>query len=502
MASEKRFDLSLVIKAVDKATGPLREVNKRIADATAPVRKLGNSLSALAKEARIPQLISAFGGVGSAVGRVGREALALGAKLAGIGAAAAFGLFHVVKGAVDAGDELATMAQRVGLSVDAYAQLSFAAAQADVDQESFNGAMDQFNKRLGEAKAGTGPLLAFLKRTGPGFAAQVKGAKSTEEAFGLMVKAFEAIPDAGRRAALSAAVFGRSGLQMGQFLGQGSKAIEEQRRKFFALSGSQEEFAKGAGELDNRMREAETAFIGLRNAAAAELFPALTEVSKAVAGVLAGQRGNLAAWAKEAGASISAWIAGGGIQRVVAGLKDLAETIGKVVDMVGGMKGVLVIAAGIMAGPLIASIVSLGGALWTLATAAVGVAGPISLALAPFLAGVAPFLAFAAVGLVIYANWKPISTLFGAILDDLRGISAEQTELEGRVDQDITPSAGPTITKRRFVDAAGARPRGKDTTARVVVDFNNAPKGLRVTPDRANTAPLDLSVGPALSGAQ
>src|SRR3990172_1066737 len=157
------YPLSLIIKAVDKATAPLRAINARMKQFTAPVRKLNNSFRALSEEAGIPRLPKAFGRVGGSLRKVGGETMALGLKITAMAAGAAYGLYHIVRGAVDAGDKLGEMAQRVGLSVDAYAQLQFAAAQADVEQEQFNSSMDQFNKRLGEMKGGGGARLEFFQ---------------------------------------------------------------------------------------------------------------------------------------------------------------------------------------------------------------------------------------------------------------------------------------------------------------------------------------------------
>ena len=78
MATE--YPLSLVIKAVDQVTAPLREINKQIASATAPVRKLNNAFRALSEEAGVPRLMKAVKGVGSAVASVGRKATALGSR--------------------------------------------------------------------------------------------------------------------------------------------------------------------------------------------------------------------------------------------------------------------------------------------------------------------------------------------------------------------------------------------------------------------------------------
>jgi ATP:corrinoid adenosyltransferase len=538
MATE--YPLSLIIKAVDKATAPLRAINERMKHLTAPVRKLNNSFKALADEAGIPRLMKSFAGAGKAIASVGRETVALGLKMSAMAAGAGYAVYRIMRGAVDAGDKLGEMAQRVGLSVDAYAQLQFAAAQADVEQEQFNAAMDQFNKRLGEAKAGGGPLLEFLNKVSPALARQVKGAEGTEEALGLMTSAFERVTDPSKRAALAAAVFGKSGLQMGQFLGQGSKAIGEQRRRYFELAGSQEKFAKDAGDADNAIRETETAFLGLRNAAAGELFPALTELARALADVLAGNRGALLGWARETGAAISAWVKSGGIDRLVTSMKEWRDTIGNVVDRLGGLKGVLMIVGAYMALPAVAAAASLASSLVSVGFQVGKLAGRLGMLLAPSLASMATaigrfsfssliaglgaatksawafttailanpitwiavgVLALSAAIYALYKNWKSLRELTASeTWGATKEMAKHPLEALGTAKDwwGKTLFGGGAEAARPTLGAAGAGPTpagGQSSEAHVTVDFANLPKGARVTQDPRSTAPLDLSMG-------
>lgn len=511
--ADKNFPVSLTISAKDRASVAIGKLS-------ANLKKLSGPISGFGK---------AFGGVGTSLGRVRSEAAILGVAIAGAG----FAAFKVIKGAVDAGDKLGEMAQRVGLGVDAYAQLGFAAAQADVEQEAFNGAMDQFNKRLGEAKAGTGPLLAFLKKVRPELAHSVLGAKTTEEALGLMTTAFEKVTDPGKRAALAAAVFGRSGLQMGQFLGQGTEAIKEQRKRLAELLGPQEEYARLSGVLDNSLRETETAFDGVQRAMAVKLFPALKKLSEMATEFLVKNREGIAKWATKANEAITKWVDSGGIGKLVDGFKQMADKVEVIVDKLGGLKGVAIAAAAVMAGPFVASIgslaVSLSALIPLIANAVIGIGsfvfGPAIAAIGNFVlalrAGYGAMAAFnlvlisnpigmvvigltalAGVGLLVYKNWEPLKLLFGDILDDLRGINKEQKEIEGRVDEEIEVSQGPVMAKRIFKDrptlgATGARPQNTRHTndARVSVSIAGPP-GTRATIDRNSKAPVDLSTGP------
>lgn len=409
-----KYPLSLIVQAVDKATAPLRRINAQVQRMqrrfTAPFQRLGNRLAALGREAGFPRLQDGFKGVGSAVGNVGREVSALAKRLVATASIAGVALFAITRSAVDAGDAQAMMADRLKVSVDAYAQLSFAAAQADVSQEQFNTSMDQFNRRLGEAKAGTGSLAGLLKRVSPALLAQLKGAGGNEEAFRLMADAMSKLEDPGKRAALAAAAFGKSGTVMVGMLAEGNAKIDERRRRFLELAGSQEKFARGAGDLDNAMREASTAFLGLRSAALGELFPAFTELTKVLTELLAGNRGRLADWAREVGAAIGEWVKGGGVQRLVDGFKNFVAVGEKVVGMIGGWPVLLGGLALVIAGPLLGALAGLVTAVATLG-AAIGFT-PIGW----LIAGLAALVAGA---VLLWRNFDAIRAVVGPVFAPL-----------------------------------------------------------------------------------
>lgn len=503
-------NLSLVVKAVDKASGPLRSLNLKMGKLTSPLQ---NSLKSIkdefGKDKWLGSLFGGLGRVGGSIGKVGSEATKLGLKLGGLAVAGGFALTSIVHSAVEAGDKLSEMSKRTGLGVDAYASLQFAAAQADVSAEDFNGSMDQLNVRLGQLKQNSGPLKALPAV----FKGQLKGAKDTDAAFSLAVKAIGKMKTASEKAALARTLFGKSGIQFGQFLAQGNKSIEEARARFLELAGSQKEFAEGADGLDNAMRETETAVMGLRNAAAGALFPALTDIAKALSTLLAGNRASLTKWAKETGDALLGWVKGGGFDRLISGLRDFASMVGTVVKVLGfgdGLRGTLIGLGLVMGGPLIASIASLGVSLASLAPA-----------IAPFAIAAAPFvLALGGIGAAIYQvvkNWKELKEAVGsdtgimAWLGDLTGISpleGQRTKFGsalasglGAAASTVSPVLGAGINAAlgpsRAVASGSAGPQAP-AQAQISVDFANLPKGARVSAAKDNTAAVDLSMGYSL----
>lgn len=537
MAGKTDYPVSLTIKAVDKATAPIRAITVRLHQLTAPIKamserfgKLGSALQGLSSVSGLTGVARGFAGVGGAVKKVGSEAFALGAKLFALTGVAGFALWSIVKGAVDAGDKLGEMADRVGLSVDAYASLQHAAAQADVEQEAFNTAMDKFNKNMGEMTAGKGgAFLKFLNEVSPTLAKQMKSAKGTEAALALMTDAFAKIDDPAKSAALAAAAFGKSGLQMGRFLHQGSAAIQQQQRRYMELTGSQEAFAMGAGVLDNQMRETELAFTGLRNVAAGALFPALTKLASAVTDFLVKNRDGIRRWATETGAAIQRWVDGGGIQRLSTSLLKFIDTAAWVLDKIGGLTGAFVAIAAAMSGPLLAAIGSAIPAIYSLGTAL------LTTPVGWFLLAVA---AIAGSAWLIYENWDGITahfkgwfseiaayanllvdleraflTLdFGAVVSTWdRALEAYKRTLLSTLEiMKWIPGVG-MILSRGFTAAGGESLLGpatgataaaapissgpQSTEARVSVDFSNLPRGARVSTEPNSSQPVDLSLG-------
>lgn len=512
----KNFPLSLQIKAADMASGPIGRLATKLNLLTAPGRKLSKEFGALGKALNV----EGFSKVGSSFKNMTGEIGSLITKFAALSIGAGVAGFAMVKSAVDAGDKLGEMADRVGLSVDVYASLGHAAAQADIDQEQFNGAMDQFSKRLGEAKAGGGGMLEFLKKVSPRLAEQVKHAKGTEAALSLMTDAMAKIQDPSKRAALAAAAFGKSGLQMGNFLHQGSAAIQEQQREYLRLAGSQEAFARGAGDLDNAMRETETAFMGLRTAVGSALFPVFTKLSKTVTEFVVKNRDGLSKWADAAGGAIQKWIDGGGVERLIDGLGKVASAVGGVIDFLGPM-GVALAAGAVTFGPLIASAVSFGASvvsiLPTLGSFAAAVGGAL-LPLTPFIAAAA---AVAWAGSVIYKNWDDLAFIFKdwgnsikwAVLDAWDAVKPILDKLGTAFEFLSRPfkaafefganlfgdNPRPTLGA---ADALPAQPSASQSEAKVSVDFSNLPRGARVSVDPNSTANLDISRGVSMAGAQ
>lgn len=133
----KRLNLFLAIRAIDRATGPLRKVNRA-------VRTVGRAtgIGRLAREAvRVSRQI----------GRVGNEVNRLGRRVALLGGAAGAGVFGLTSRFAAAGDNIAKTADKLGLGVVELQRWRFAATQGGVSIQTFDMAMQRFGRRAAEA---------------------------------------------------------------------------------------------------------------------------------------------------------------------------------------------------------------------------------------------------------------------------------------------------------------------------------------------------------------
>lgn len=515
MAANRNIALSVIIQAVDKVTAPLRAINERIKRITAPFQAIGNKFASLYSESGLPRLVTAFSSVGSAVGGVIKEVGALAAKITGVTALAAAGLFGIVNAATESGDATAKLAKRLKLTVDEFMSLQFAAEGAGISQEEFASAMDYFNKTMGAAKADTGPLVGLLKKVSPEFLRQMKAAKGNGAALDLMFGALARLEDPNKRATLAAAAFGRSaGAKMANMVEDGTASIAEMREEYLRLVGSQQKFTDGAEAQDDAMDALNATLTGVRNTVMAELFPAFTILTKSLTEFLVANRERIREWAanfaRDLPARITALIQG--IRDLAASLQQFAAIGARVVEFFGGFKVLLAAIAVIIGGQVILAIYNLATAF-----AALGIA-MLTTPIGWILGGLA-LLAGAAALVIRY--WEPITGFFKKLGDDIRyfvgeGIDWVLAKIKamgeflrnpfGSIGGFLSGVLAPVKASRE----SGGGPLNigqypsilrRNSEARVVVDFNNMPRGATVTPDPRGTAPLDLDVGYSMQGA-
>lgn len=254
--ARKRFTVESVFRGIDK----ISKVS----------RTMGRSISKFVRQSnkKIAKLGRSFKKLGSFMGKaiIGGAAVAAAA----IGAA-------VIKTA-KLGDEAAKTSRRLGITAEALQELRFAADRQGVSSKLLDSSFTALQKRVGELKAGTGSLFAFLQKTGDkAFIRQLSLAKDTGEAFELITKKAGTIKDPLKKAAFASAAFSRAGVDMLKMMEAGTDGITKLRgeaRKYGAVISN--EAAVRSEKFVDAMTNLKATLGGVGFAIGSKLIPILT----------------------------------------------------------------------------------------------------------------------------------------------------------------------------------------------------------------------------------
>lgn len=145
----------------------------------------------------------------------------------GLAAVATVGLFaKLVKNSVAAADKIGKVSDAVALTTTEYQKLAFAADLGGVAQSQFNSNITAFVKRVGEARAGTGPLVSFLKKYDEVLLQAIKNTTSQADALDLMANAIKNAKTKTDQVVLASAAFSRSGIGMVNVMRDGAAGLK------------------------------------------------------------------------------------------------------------------------------------------------------------------------------------------------------------------------------------------------------------------------------------
>lgn len=156
--------------------------------------------------------------------RVNAQFSLLGSKLGKtlVGGAAVLGIERFVSSLVKTAGDIKDTSEAIGVGTDQLQEWGALAAQNGIDQETFNGALDKFAKRLGEAALQGGQALKNFQSLG----VNVKG--SVSDAFYQFADAVANTKDQQQKVQLVTDAFGKSAAKLTPIFSLGSKEIQRQ----------------------------------------------------------------------------------------------------------------------------------------------------------------------------------------------------------------------------------------------------------------------------------
>ena len=147
--------------------------------------------------------------------------------------AAAGGLLLLVQRAAKAAEEIADMADKVGVSTERLQELRFAFTQNGASIADVDTGLSRLNAGLGAfVQTGSGPAAQGLRAIGITSREAAAALGDTERAFDEIVRRLAAIPDPAQRAGAAMQIFGReAGPRLAVLIGQGGQEIENLSRR-------------------------------------------------------------------------------------------------------------------------------------------------------------------------------------------------------------------------------------------------------------------------------
>lgn len=416
MAGSSNFSVIFRLLGKDETAGPFGRLR-------AGLRGIGQQASVTARALGMHRVTDGLRGVFGAFGALRAQISGVGLAFAGlIGGGTAAGFYAWVTGAADAGDEVAKLGRRVGLTAEQVSGLQYAMQlTGGGTAEEFNTAIRTFAKNIGDAANGTGEAKELFKAMGMSLTDSSGRLKPTSALLDDLANKMAKIKNPTERQTVAMRLFGESGGKMALILEGGAAALAAYTEEGRAYLGMTEQLAAVSEAYKDSQLRVSAAFTFLRNGLAERLLPIFTLLNEKFAGFMRQVAPNLIE--KFAGAigdlatRVSKWFdvtedgtsqAEKALTSFMGGLKAFGATLSTISDFVGGWGNMLLAVAGIMAAPFLNAVLGVGMAFGKLAM--VLAANPVVL-----IAG-----AIAGAAYLIYRNWDGIAEWFGGLWEGIK----------------------------------------------------------------------------------
>lgn len=185
-----------------------------------------------------------------------------------------------IKESIDAADAAAETAQSIGITVEAYQSLSYAASTAGVEQESLTGALTKFNKTIAQAAAGGKKQAEAFGDLGLNVRDANGDLKDADKLLLEVADKFQGYADGANKTAVAQDLFGKSGAKLVPLLNSGKQGITDlmtEAQKLGLVMSA--ENAAAADQFNDSLTALDGIGRGMANNLAADLLPALNDIT-------------------------------------------------------------------------------------------------------------------------------------------------------------------------------------------------------------------------------
>jgi lambda family phage tail tape measure protein len=283
-------NLSIRLSVVDggKVKAELTEIGekgdrslKKIEAASTPASTGLKLLSSAANDAKF-QLQAAtdrLGLFGSVLGKLGPAGLIAGAGIAAMGV----GITALVLPVANTADELANLAQKTGVSVEALSALTYVAQMSDTDLQGLVKGLQRLSVAMFDTQVQGEEGSAALKALGVSAVDASGQIRPTEQVLLDLADKFANMPDGADKSALAMKLFGKEGMSLIPLLNQGRAgitALMEEAERFGLVINSQT--AQAAELLNDNLDRLRAMLEGVQRQIGAAVIPVLADFTEQV----------------------------------------------------------------------------------------------------------------------------------------------------------------------------------------------------------------------------
>jgi hypothetical protein len=201
------------------------------------------------------------------------------------GAALTIGEFaELIKGSIDAADELRDMSQKTGVAVETLNGLGFAAGQAGSNLESVSAAAGKVNKAVAEAAGGNRDMIEAFSKLGIAVRDAQGNLKTADVVIAEVADKFKDYADGPEKTAIALRVFGKAGEEMIPLLNDGGDAMRENIAYAKQYSGVTDELASASDNFNDTMGKLTIQQKGFVNSISSAVLPLLQTVADEMLG--------------------------------------------------------------------------------------------------------------------------------------------------------------------------------------------------------------------------
>ena len=419
---QSKFDV--IVGAVDRLSAPFKRMNDAIAQKTAGIRRLGESVKSLNRETGLAKLGGSLANVRDRMGGIGTEAKNLADRVTGMAGrlsllfgATGGGLFALAHSTAAAGDAAAKAGQRAGVSTKAWQEYAHAASLCDVNSEQLEKAFQKLTEQSVKAAQGGKAQAQAWKDAGikvKDSQGKIKHSTTLLSELADKVQALNAAGQQGKALNLVKGIMGEEGAKLLPMLASGAKGIADMRAEAHKLGiVLSDADAAASEEFNDSLTRGQAALKGMGYIIGREILPVATDLIKRFTDWAVANRELIQTKVREWAEKFSKILpkigegllkVGGAVTKAIAWADTMAQKF-------GGWENVLIGVAGIMGGKLVWSI-------GLAAKAVLGLGATIMTTPVGWILGACAAIGTAAYA--VYKNWEGIKTYFANLWGEVR----------------------------------------------------------------------------------